>query len=93
MDVISAISPTEVCASTQPSDIYQNTAKTTVPDKERSINTNANTTEEEIENPSRPKGIRFAILFLSILAGDFFVGYVRSTLDIDFDSICSDSNN
>lgn len=93
MDVISVISPPEACASTQPSDIHQNTATATVPDKELSINANANSTEEEIENPSRPKGIRFAILFLSILAGDFFVGYVRSTLDIDFDSICSDSDS
>lgn len=32
--------------------------------------------DEETENPARPKGARFVILFLSILAGDFFVGYV-----------------
>lgn len=32
--------------------------------------------EGEIVNPSRPTGVRFAILFTSILAGDFFVGYV-----------------
>ncbi|KAJ5201681.1 uncharacterized protein N7498_006344 [Penicillium cinerascens] len=55
-----------------------NTATATVPDKELFINANVNTTEEETENPSRPKGIRFAILFLSILAGDFFVGYDSS---------------
>ena len=33
--------------------------------------------EEEFENPNRPKGVKFAILFLCILLGDFFVGYVR----------------
>ncbi|KAJ5087945.1 hypothetical protein N7456_011561 [Penicillium angulare] len=33
---------------------------------------------EETENPLRPRGIRFVILFLSILAGDFFVGYDSS---------------
>lgn len=36
----------------------------------------------EIENPSRPKGVRFAVLFLSIIAGDFFVGYVRNIMKI-----------
>lgn len=38
---------------------------------------NARSEEEEIENPQRPKGAKFAILFLCILLGDFFVGYVR----------------
>lgn len=32
--------------------------------------------EDEIENPDRPRGVRFAILFLCILLGDFFTGYV-----------------
>jgi hypothetical protein len=32
--------------------------------------------EEEFENPDRPRGIKFAILLLCILLGDFFVGYV-----------------
>lgn len=36
--------------------------------------------DEEMENPARPKGVRFVILFLSILAGDFFVGYVCGKL-------------
>lgn len=42
-----------------------------------SVSPNAANNEDEYENPSRPKGVRFVVLFLSILAGDFFVGYVR----------------
>jgi len=30
----------------------------------------------ETENPNRPKGFRFAVVFACILLGDFFVGYV-----------------
>lgn len=30
----------------------------------------------ETENPNRPKGFRFAVVFACILMGDFFVGYV-----------------
>ena len=33
--------------------------------------------EDDYENQNRPKGVKFAILFLCILLGDFFVGYVR----------------
>lgn len=32
--------------------------------------------EEGTENPDRPKGIRFVIVYSCILLGDFFVGYV-----------------
>lgn len=34
--------------------------------------------EDDIENPDRPKGVRFAIVFACILMGDFFIGYVRA---------------
>lgn len=37
----------------------------------------AESTEEGTENPDRPKGIRFVIVYSCILLGDFFVGYVR----------------
>lgn len=47
--------------------------------KERNFNKMKNSTEES-EVASHPQGIRFAILFVSILAGDFFVGYVRYQL-------------
>jgi hypothetical protein len=87
MDSITVISPRPtsnseqvgICA-TQPSQINgdQTAATAAVPDKEPSINPNAISGEAESENPSRPKGIRFGILFLSILAGDFFIGYVRT---------------
>ena len=36
----------------------------------------AESAEEETENPDRPKGIRFVIVYSCILLGDFFVGYV-----------------
>ncbi|KAJ5673614.1 hypothetical protein N7507_002741 [Penicillium longicatenatum] len=45
--------------------------------KDAPANPTVHNGEEDFENPSRPKGVRFAILFISILAGDFFVGYVR----------------
>ncbi|WPG99008.1 Hypothetical protein R9X50_00181000 [Acrodontium crateriforme] len=41
-------------------------------------NSNGRPNEDEIENPERPKGIRFAVLFCCILLGDFFVGYDSS---------------
>lgn len=44
--------------------------------KEQSSHEKKDSTEDD-EVASNPRGIRFAILFLSILAGDFFVGYVR----------------
>jgi hypothetical protein len=31
---------------------------------------------ESVENVNRPKGARFALLFISILLGSFFMGYV-----------------
>lgn len=34
--------------------------------------------QQETENPNRPTGLRFAIVYISILLGDFFVGYVCS---------------
>jgi len=37
---------------------------------------------EDIENPHRPKGIKFAILFVCILLGDFVNGYVRSIMTL-----------
>ena len=33
--------------------------------------------DDEIENPDRPRGFKFAVLFVCILLGDFFTGYVR----------------
>lgn len=36
----------------------------------------AESAEEETENPDRPKGIKFVIVYGCILLGDFFVGYV-----------------
>lgn len=37
---------------------------------------------EDVENPNRPKGIKFALLIFSLVLGDFFVGYVcRSEMD------------
>lgn len=53
----------------------------TASSQKASANT-TNSAEEEMESPSHPKGIRFVILFLSILAGNFFVGYVRNIMDI-----------
>lgn len=44
------------------------------------------TGQEETENPDRPTGIKFIILFLCILLGDFFVGYV-SLLATHLDSL------
>ena len=32
----------------------------------------------ETENPNRPKGFRFAVVFACILMADFFVGYVST---------------
>lgn len=40
-------------------------------------NQDAPVDDAEIENPDRPKGIKFAIVFACLLMGDFFVGYVR----------------
>ncbi len=40
---------------------------------------NDTTGADEIENPERPTGARFAVLFFCILLGDFFSGYVRPT--------------
>lgn len=54
----------------------------TAPDEKAPANPTVNSGEEEIENPSRPKGLRFVILFISILAGDFFVGYVCNIMNI-----------
>ncbi|KUI65597.1 Putative HC-toxin efflux carrier TOXA [Cytospora mali] len=34
--------------------------------------------DDEIENPNRPKGFRFAVVYSCILLGDFFVGYDTS---------------
>lgn len=31
----------------------------------------------EIQDPNRPTGVRFALLYLCILLGSFFIGYVR----------------
>lgn len=53
-------------------------------EKEASINPTVQNGQEEIENSSRPKGVRFAILFISILAGDFFVGYVRHMMNTPY---------
>lgn len=55
----------------------------TITTSEKKAPTNATVDDGgEIENPSRPKGVRFAVLFLSILAGDFFVGYVSNIMNI-----------
>ena len=34
---------------------------------------------DETENPERPTGFRFAVVYACILMGDFFVGYVCNT--------------
>ena len=31
---------------------------------------------DETQDPNRPKGVRFALLYLCILLGSFFIGYV-----------------
>ncbi|KAJ6115716.1 hypothetical protein N7523_006133 [Penicillium sp. IBT 18751x] len=54
------------------------TEMTTVPGEKAPTTSPVDNDDEEIENPARPKGARFVILFLSILAGDFFVGYDSS---------------
>ncbi|KAJ5621967.1 hypothetical protein N7528_005199 [Penicillium herquei] len=55
------------------------TEKTTGPEEKAPTTSLDNSNEEtDSENPERPKGVRFAILFASILAGDFFVGYDSS---------------
>ncbi|KAJ5570579.1 uncharacterized protein N7459_010009 [Penicillium hispanicum] len=60
-----------------PINVSQAAAQTaTVPDGKLPVNPTENSASEEIENPARPRGVRFVILFLSILAGDFFVGYI-----------------
>jgi hypothetical protein len=33
----------------------------------------------ETKDSDRPKGVRFALLYLCILLGSFFIGYVRDT--------------
>nr|POE88027.1 hypothetical protein CFP56_11256 [Quercus suber] len=35
---------------------------------------------DEIENPHRPQGVKFVILFTCLLLGDFATGYVVSTI-------------
>lgn len=57
-----------------------NPITTTGPGGEAPVNT-TNSAEAEIETPAHPKGIRFVILFLAILAGDFFVGYVCNIMN------------
>lgn len=52
------------------------TEMTTRPEEKAPTTSLEDNGDEEMENPARPKGARFVILFLSILAGDFFVGYV-----------------
>lgn len=37
---------------------------------------------DEIENPDRPRGFTFAVVFACILMGDFFVGYVSDLATI-----------
>jgi hypothetical protein len=32
---------------------------------------------DETQDPNRPTGVRFALLYLCILLGSFFIGYVR----------------
>jgi hypothetical protein len=32
---------------------------------------------DETQDPNLPKGVRFALLYLCILLGSFFIGYVR----------------
>jgi hypothetical protein len=34
---------------------------------------------DEAQDPNRPKGVRFALLYLCVLLGSFFIGYVRDT--------------
>jgi hypothetical protein len=34
---------------------------------------------DEAQDPNRPKGVRFALLYLCILLGSFSIGYVRDT--------------
>lgn len=36
--------------------------------------------EDEVENPDRPRGLKFAVLLLCILIGDFLTGYVSLQL-------------
>lgn len=89
MELLSVISPLEISGPerddtsatipSHPVNADQTLSRSAVSYMETSHNPNAASSGEEIENPSRPKGIRFAILFLSILAGDSFVGYVRFT--------------
>jgi hypothetical protein len=48
--------------------------------KDAPANPSVHNGEEDFENPSRPKGVRFAILFTSILAGDLFC-WIRTLYD------------
>lgn len=38
--------------------------------------------DEETENPNRPKGFSFAVVYTCILLGDFCVGYVSPQFHI-----------
>jgi len=40
-------------------------------------------TSDDVENPNRPKGFSFAVLYTCILFGDFFTGYVSLFSYID----------
>ena len=54
--------------------------------------------EDEVENPDRPTGFRFAVVFGCLFIGDFFVGYVGQRpggasehcymVTVDFDMRC-----
>jgi hypothetical protein len=35
---------------------------------------------DKTRDPNRPKGVRFALLYLCILLGSFFIGYVRGNV-------------
>lgn len=52
---------------------------TTAPAGEAPVNTTMSA-GPEVETSAHPKGIIFVILFLAILAGVFFVGYVRNVM-------------
>jgi hypothetical protein len=82
-------------ASEKTADVERGTAQTTtISSKARSHNVQDAPSEkkdcgdatsqsgdelDEAQDPNRPKGVRFALLYLCILLGSFFIGYVRDT--------------
>jgi hypothetical protein len=76
-------------ASEKPADVERGTARaTTIPPKacsndvqdapsEKKVCNDVGDKLDDTQDSNRPKGVQFALLYLCILLGSFFIGYVR----------------